>query len=194
MGTLHVELRKFDGHGSIHGTNNAPQTDAVRREPPGIIRGGNFSPCLTGSASTRITYYYENRWIHILTWWRRDQSRSAPNQRETSLQCNDVSHWLGAYLDRSLVTSWHWNAFRLTGPLRESTGDGWFSSQRSSNTELIVLFCINLTSFWTNNQYAGNLWRINAHSTSLYVRAMWLAPCAGMLLLNRGSVMWCGIA
>ena len=29
----------------------------------------------------------------------RDQSRYAPNQWETSLQCNDVSHWLGAYLD-----------------------------------------------------------------------------------------------
>ena len=32
----------------------------------------------------------------------RDQPRYAPSQWETSLQCNDVSHWLGAYLDWSL--------------------------------------------------------------------------------------------
>ena len=31
----------------------------------------------------------------------RDQSRYAPSQWETSLYCNDVSHWLGAYLDWS---------------------------------------------------------------------------------------------
>ena len=28
-----------------------------------------------------------------------DQSRYAPSQWEKSLQCNNVSHWLGAYLD-----------------------------------------------------------------------------------------------
>ena len=32
----------------------------------------------------------------------RDQSRNVPSQWETSLQCNNVSHWLGAYLDSSL--------------------------------------------------------------------------------------------
>ena len=32
----------------------------------------------------------------------RDQSRYEPSQWETSLQCNDVFHWLGAYLDWSL--------------------------------------------------------------------------------------------
>ena len=32
----------------------------------------------------------------------RDQSRYAPSQWETSLHCNDVSQWLGAYLDWSL--------------------------------------------------------------------------------------------
>ena len=31
----------------------------------------------------------------------RDQSRYAPSQWETSLQRNDVSHWLGAYLEWS---------------------------------------------------------------------------------------------
>ena len=32
----------------------------------------------------------------------RDQSRYAPSQWETLLQCNNVFHWLGAYLDWSL--------------------------------------------------------------------------------------------
>ena len=35
----------------------------------------------------------------------RDQSRYAPSQWETSLQCNDVSHWLGAHLNWSLSCS-----------------------------------------------------------------------------------------
>ena len=33
----------------------------------------------------------------------RDQSRCAASQWQTSLHCNDVSHWLGAYLDWSLI-------------------------------------------------------------------------------------------
>ena len=33
----------------------------------------------------------------------RDQSSYAPSQWETSLHCNNVSHWLGAYLDRPLL-------------------------------------------------------------------------------------------
>ena len=32
-------------------------------------------------------------------WLYRDQSRYAPSQWVMSLHCNDVSHWLGAYLD-----------------------------------------------------------------------------------------------
>ena len=42
---------------------------------------------------------------HVTPHWPissgRDQSRYAPSQWETSLQCKDVSHWLGAYLDWS---------------------------------------------------------------------------------------------
>ena len=34
----------------------------------------------------------------------RDQSRYAPSPWETSLHCNDVPHWLGAYLDWSLLS------------------------------------------------------------------------------------------
>ena len=37
--------------------------------------------------------------------WYGDQSRYAPSPWETSLHCNDVSHWLRAYLDWSY---WYW--------------------------------------------------------------------------------------
>ena len=36
-------------------------------------------------------------WCHS-----RDRARYAPSQWETSLHCNDVSHWLAAHLDRSM--------------------------------------------------------------------------------------------
>ena len=39
----------------------------------------------------------------IFTWPSRDQFRYAPSQWETSLHCNDVSHWLGACIDWSLA-------------------------------------------------------------------------------------------
>ena len=38
----------------------------------------------------------------------RDQSRYVPSQWETSLQCNDISHWLGEHLDWSLRLCWWW--------------------------------------------------------------------------------------
>ena len=48
--------------------------------------------------------------VFFLTWtsWFiiRDQSRYAPSQWEMSLQCNNVSDWLGAYLDWSLHHQW----------------------------------------------------------------------------------------
>ena len=50
----------------------------------------------------------------------RDQSSYAPSQWETLLQCNNVSHWLGAYLDWSLGRRW------LT---RLLTWDIWYWSQ-----------------------------------------------------------------
>ena len=42
-----------------------------------------------------------------------DQSRYAPSQWETSLHCNDVSHWLSPYLDWSLQC----NVWPATGAL-----------------------------------------------------------------------------
>ena len=42
-------------------------------------------------------------WYPDTSIYCRDQSRCAASQWETLLHCNDVSHWLGAYLDWSLI-------------------------------------------------------------------------------------------
>ena len=51
-------------------------------------------------------------------YWHRDQSCYAPSPWETPLQCNDVSHWLVAYLNWSLLTnkiSWDLSFRRIQG-------------------------------------------------------------------------------
>ena len=55
-----------------------------------------------GTLGYRVKKWIQN--LKVIDCWfhTRDQSRYAPSQWETSLQCNDVSHWLGAYLDWSL--------------------------------------------------------------------------------------------
>ena len=56
-----------------------------------------------------LSAYYEQKYIitfyktFFKNYWCRDQSRYAPSQWEMSLQCNDISHWLGEYLDWSLL-------------------------------------------------------------------------------------------
>ena len=42
-------------------------------------------------------------------WMFRDNSVYVPSQWEMALQCNTVSHWLGAYTARSLVVQWNRN-------------------------------------------------------------------------------------
>ena len=56
--------------------------------------------CIYICSSTRYTH--SRGFIHYMSWYSRDQSRNAPSQWHTSLHCNDVSHWLDAYLDWSL--------------------------------------------------------------------------------------------
>ena len=48
-------------------------------------------------------YLFNVHQIYLGEGYIRDQSRYASSQWETSLHCNDISHWLGAYLDCSLV-------------------------------------------------------------------------------------------
>ena len=57
------------------------------------------------------------------------QFRCAPSQWETSLHCNDVSHWLGAYLDWSLVSR-----FGVSCLVRWNTAISW---QPRTNGELV---------------------------------------------------------
>ena len=76
----------------------------------------------------------------------RDQSSYASSQRETSLHCNDVAHWLGAHLDWSLYVSYQY--LRLVGPrqaqFRESDGTrahaGLGGSVYTSRTILFMRF------------------------------------------------------
>ena len=57
-----------------------------------------------GNPHTWKVYYMENMagWCWSFLHISRQQSRYAPSQWETLLQCNNVSHWLGAYLNWSL--------------------------------------------------------------------------------------------
>ena len=48
--------------------------------------------------------------------WCREQSRYIPSQWETLLQCNDISHWLGTYLDWSLFMWWPFISAQVSHP------------------------------------------------------------------------------
>ena len=50
---------------------------------------------------------WESMAVWLLQDKSRDQSRCARSQWETSLQCNNVCHWLGTYLD-NIMQQW-WN-------------------------------------------------------------------------------------
>ena len=65
-----------------------------------------------GNGLATVRWQSSYRWVNesVITkckdaYRHRYQSRYVPSQWETSLQCKDVSHWLGAYLDWSLQAS-----------------------------------------------------------------------------------------
>ena len=64
--------------------------------------------CQMRTAMQRITHYYS------------DDSRFAPSQWETSLHCNDVSHWLGASLESALLL-WHYVSAMASRIISNST-------------------------------------------------------------------------
>ena len=70
----------------------------------------------------------------------RDQSRYVPSQWETSLQCNDVSYWLGANLDWSLI----WMAYQFT-TRRHSNG-------YAISAPLVALTVAHVTMTWWRHQ------------------------------------------
>ena len=142
----------------------------------------------------------------------RDQSRCAPSQCETSLQCNDVSHWLGAYLDWSL----HWSLWKTSSCLLllismlwhrqaifESKGDKLSSSAecRIRTQGLRHLFASRLNACWQTDwaiEDQAKTWtrlpvpmisKHSAHSTSLPVGfRTWLWRYTCLLLLI--SMLW----
>ena len=56
------------------------------------------------SLSRNSNYGYDQR-IEVWALWRIDHSVHTPSQWETTLRCNVVSYWLGAYTQWSLLTS-----------------------------------------------------------------------------------------
>ena len=63
-------------------------------------------------ASQCVNYCHPGATSSWWLWVSRADSRLAPSQWETSLQCNAVSHWLGANLEWAQVSItaslWHW--------------------------------------------------------------------------------------
>ena len=101
----------------------------------------------------------------------RDQSRYVPSQWETSLHCNDVSHWLGTYLDRSLYSLFH--AFRLWDMLIQSTSTEWVIICRhcceDSNTAMMAYCGVVMVCQQCGPWYEWALWNISHSSIKCYV-------------------------
>ena len=100
-------------------------------------------------------------------WHSRVDSRFAPRQWETVLLCNDVSHWLGASLESSLIfdylatkytyTNHHGKSkrFLLYIPLSDcGEMSSRYSSVTGSNyyTEIIYAIALWLFYFWMNSK------------------------------------------
>ena len=111
----------------------------------------------------------------------RDRSRYAPSQWETSIQCNNISHWLGSYLDWSPVTEiffvfWWCHDMETVSELlvlceRNSPVTGGFLSQWATNAK-----CWCFIYHWpkpavdTNIQVANDGRYNGVHVTSLELR------------------------
>ena len=93
----------------------------------------------------------------------RDQSRYTPSQWETSLQCNDVSHWLGAYLDWSWLCHeqpqrWLLSlilSISMTRNLRNCTRHGRIITYR-----FVVRYCVSVRNSNTKPQQNTNKARV----------------------------------
>ena len=92
----------------------------------------------------------------------KDQSRYAPIQWETPLQCNDVSHWLGAYLDWFLQNVLH-------KPLYVRA---WISNSKQNFTCHVILnLCLNFNGGAVKPPLTlWHEWVLTSHSSIM----MWL--------------------
>ena len=57
--------------------------------------------------------------------WSREQFRCVASQWETSLHCNNISHWLGTHLDWSHDCRYHWPLLWYSGKLGWSMSSQW---------------------------------------------------------------------
>ena len=65
------------------------------------------SPFGTNQSQCDYICRWIDRRIHIKPKYSRADSRFAPNQFETTLYCNDVSHWLWPSLESALFSLYH---------------------------------------------------------------------------------------
>ena len=61
-----------------------------------------YIKCIRGKYIYKICMEVEVTYGYFMKCISRDQSRYVPSQWETSLHCNNISHWLGTNLDWSL--------------------------------------------------------------------------------------------
>ena len=113
----------------------------------------------------------------ILVWWLSDSyradSRFAPSQWETTLFCNDVSHWLGASRESALLTGWR--VQRATKV--KNVFISWrHNNLRHPNFNIIVLACYIIRSHWWESACNGvTQWLGAKLVTSHYLNYKW--PC-----------------
>ena len=106
----------------------------------------------------------------------RDRSRYVPSQWETSLQCNNVSHWLGTYLDWSLgIGQNSLVAVSIYRPISPCIGipfiklwnhfniDAWVQERRNSSAVAMELrLSCTSTSIW--RWHLTKVWPMNFKS------------------------------
>ena len=105
--------------------------------------------------SRNLEYHFAPKTDHS---WCRNQSRYAPSQSETLLQCNDISHWLGAYLDWSLMMNQEvhvrnkTNTILMLGPIFQQYCDAVTRLLANGSTAFIWKMCCHwLKPLWQSH-------------------------------------------
>ena len=89
------------------------------------------------SWSVNAWWLCDAKWCHG-SWSTRDQSRYVPSQWETSLHCNDVSHWLGAYLEWPYIGLRHGFSSGSNKSPPESVVTSQMDSKRTNFSEILI--------------------------------------------------------
>ena len=120
-----------------------------------LLHSGDYvclSPCHTTAGSAMKFHGMWRQSAILIGMFCRDQSRYVPSQWETSLQCYNVSHWLGAYQYWSLVLVINKNVYSESFMMIE--------------TERKVQLCNHHCTCW----WPGTIWCqvISIHSDDYY--------------------------